>query len=74
MEYIIRYVATFPLKYGDECVRSYKSFAIAKREISKAYKRFQAPLKFYATIYEYKHPIGKVGVGLKKKLVFEMLK
>lgn len=70
MEKITRYVATFPLKYGDTCVRTYKSFAIAKREITKAYNRFQAPIRFYATIHTIEHALDKVGA--KETLVFEI--
>ena len=70
MNKTIRYVAEFPLKYGDICVRSYKSLAIAKREVSKARARFQAPIRFYATIHSYEHFTDKVGV--KKKLILEI--
>jgi hypothetical protein len=66
----IFYVAEFPLKYGDVCVRVYKSLAIAKREVSKARTRFQAPIRFHATIYSHEHCSGKVGVI--KKLILEI--
>ena len=63
----IRYRASFPLKYGDVCERCYKTLAIARREISKAYNRFQAPERFYATIYSY-----EVGVRGSAKLIEEI--
>lgn len=62
----IIYDAEFPLKYGDMCQRTYKSLAIAKREVTKAYKRFQAPDSFYATIHEYNRETKK------KTLVWEV--
>ena len=70
MNEIISYIAEFPLKYGDTCVRSYKSLAVAKREVSKAKARFQAPIRFYATIHKYEHSLEKVGV--KKTLLVEI--
>lgn len=67
----IIYVAEFPLKYGDICVRSYKSLAIAKREVSKAKARFQAPMRFYATIHSHEYYSAEK-LGFKKKLVLEI--
>lgn len=63
----IRYRASFPLKYGDICVRCYKTLAIARREVTKAYKRFQAPERFYATIHSY-----EFGVKGTVKLIEEI--
>lgn len=67
---IVRYIVEFPLKYGDVAVRSYKSLAIAKREVTKAKGRYQAPWRFYATIHAYEHSLD--GVGIKKTLVMEI--
>lgn len=67
---IVRYIVEFPLKYGDVAVRSYKSLAIAKREVSKARSKYQAPWRFYATIHSYEHSLD--GVGIKKTLVMEI--
>lgn len=67
---IVRYIAEFPLKYGDIAIRSYKSLAIAKREVAKAKGRYQAPWRFYATIHAYEHSLD--GVGIKKTLVMEI--
>ena len=62
-----RYRASFPPKYGDVCIRCYKTLAIARREVMKAYNRFQAPERFYATIHSY-----EVGVLGSLKLVEEI--
>lgn len=67
---IVRYVAEFPLKYGDTAVRSYKSLAIAKREVAKAKGRYQAPWRFYATIHSYERSLD--GLGVKTTLVMEI--
>ena len=63
----IRYRASFPLKYGDVCERCCKTLAIARREVTKAYNRFQAPERFYATIHSY-----EVGVRGSAKLIEEI--
>lgn len=60
------YIAEFPLKYGDICTRSYKTLAVAKREVTKAYKRFEAPERFYATIHSYDR------VTKENKLILEV--
>ena len=67
---IVKYVAEFPLKYGDTAVRVYKSLAVAKREVAKAKGRLLAPIRFYATIHVYEHSLD--GKGVKKTLVMEI--
>lgn len=47
-----KYVAGFMLKYGDQCIRSYKSKSAAKRAVENARRNFQAPMRFEAFIDE----------------------